>query len=177
MISGWFLSIFRLFHVHRLGDTIKGNLPFFSEENLRKRLKTRLNDNAIIDGLVQYPHIPTPEQLEKDIELTSCKNPIVGKLILWRHNIIAHTGAKNALQKHQILADNLISKEEIEKLLDQSMEIFNRYSAMYIANVYARQIVGHDDYNSLIKFVNLGLEKWEEDIKKQIEQVENRNGK
>ena len=66
MISGWFLSIFRLFHVHRLGDTIKGNLPFFSEENLRKRLKTRLNDNAIIDGLVQYPHIPTPEQLEKE---------------------------------------------------------------------------------------------------------------
>jgi hypothetical protein len=37
----------------------------------------------------------------------------VAKLIVWRHNIVAHTGDKTVLQKNQILADNLISKEEV----------------------------------------------------------------
>jgi hypothetical protein len=151
---------------------IKANLHLFSEENLRKRLGKRHQDNAIIDSLVQIPHLPSPEQLEKDIKLTSCQNPIVKKLIVWRNSIVAHTGAKTVLQKNQILADNLISKEEVEKLLDQSIEIFNRYSSMYDANLYSRQIVGHDDYKSLLKFVNLGLDKFHEGIDAQIAEAE-----
>lgn len=160
-------------NIVNLLETIKANLHLFSEENRRKRLGKRHCDNAFIDSLVQISHLPSLEQLEKDLKLTSCQNPIVERLIVWRNNIVAHTGAKTVLQKNKILAENLISKEDVEKLLDQSMEIFNRYSSMYDANIYSRQIICHEDYKSLLKFINLGLEKWEEGVATQIADTKN----
>jgi hypothetical protein len=68
-----------------------------------------------------------------------------------------------------ILKDKPLGKEEIESLLDESFVIFNRYNYLYSASTYLRKVVGHDDYKSLLKFINLGLQKWDEDIAKQIE--------
>ncbi len=119
---------------------------------------------AFVEALAQHNRIPTKKQLDKDILFASNKNPLVHKLILWRNNIIAHLGAKVSLGNNQLLQNNPISKEDIETLLDESFSIFNRYSSLYRAKTYSRKTDGHDDFKSLLKFMNLGLQKWDENI-------------
>ena len=144
-------------------DTIKANLNLFEEEHFR----IRLQGNAFIDSLAQEHRVPPVAELNLDIEFSSIRNPLVKKLMIWRNNIVAHKGTKVSLGKDQILADNPLSEAEMEQLLDRSFEIFNRYSSLYRASTWSRQIIGHDDYKSLLKFLNLGLKKWDEDLKKE----------
>jgi len=121
----------------------------------------------------QYPCVLNIKQLEKDIQTSSCQDAIVKKLMIWRHKNIAHTDAQLLLTGNKILLDNPLYDEEIKQLLDHSLNIFNKYSLLFCNNSWSSQIVGHYDYNSLLKFINLGLEKWDEDIEKQRAQLGN----
>ena len=154
-------------NLYNLLETIKANFHYFEEEFFRVRLK----ENPFVESLARDVRLPDKDQLEKDIWFASRENPLVKKLILWRHNIIAHLGVRVSLGKDQILKDNPLGREEIESLLDESFVIFNRYNSLYSASTYSRKVVGHDDYKSLLKFINLGLQKWDEDIENQIEEI------
>jgi hypothetical protein len=143
--------------------TIQSNLHLFSESYFRERL----SGNAFVDSLAKTKRMPEKDELESDMELVTCENPIVKKLIVWRNNIVAHRGAKVALGKDQVLSDNPISDVEIKELLEQSLSIFNKYSSFYNASTQSSGIIGHDDYKHLLKFIGLGLKKWDEDIEKQ----------
>jgi hypothetical protein len=153
----------RSLNLVNLLDTIKANLHLFEEKHFR----TRLQGNAFVDSLAQEYRVPPIAQLELDIQFSSLQNPLVKKLMIWRNNIVAHRGAKVSLGKDQILVDNPLSEVEMEQLLDESYEIFNRYSSLYRASTWSRQIIGHDDYKSLLKFLTLGLKKWDEDLEKE----------
>ncbi|MCK5451227.1 MAG: hypothetical protein KAI70_05635 [Candidatus Omnitrophica bacterium] len=157
-------------NLYNLLETIKANQHYFEENHFRERLK----DNAFVEALARDDRIPDKEQLDKDICFASIQNPLVYKLILWRHNIIAHLGAKVSLGNNKILKDNPLSKEEIETLLDESFSIFNRYSSLYRATTFSRQVIGHDDFMSLLKFMNLGLQKWDEDIDNERKEMKKR---
>ena len=154
-------------NLFNLLETIKANVHFFDEEHFRQRLK----DNAFVDSLADVDRIPNESQLDKDIWFASSKNPSVKKLMIWRNNIIAHRGAKVSLGKDEILADNPLTQQEIEILLEECFTIFNRYSSLYRAATWSRKVVGHDDYKSLLKFLNLGLQKWDEDIEKERQEL------
>lgn len=154
-------------NLFNLLETIKANVQFFDQKYFRQRLK----DNAFVDSLAEVDRIPNESQLQKDIWFASDQNPLVKKLMIWRNNIIAHRGAKVSLGKDEILADNPLSQQEIETLLNESFTIFNRYSSLYRASTWSRTVVGHDDYKSLLKFLNLGLQKWDEDIKKELQEL------
>ena len=154
-------------NLYNLLETIKANLHFFEEDHFRGRLK----DNAFVDSLSRDNRIPESKQLDKDIWFASRQNPLVYKLIIWRHNIIAHLGAKVSLGNNQILVNNPLNKEEIENLLDESFSIYNRYSSLYRATTYSRKVVGHDDFKSLLNFMNLGLQKWDENIENEIKEL------
>lgn len=154
-------------NLYNLLETIKANLHYFKEDHFRERLK----ENPFVELLARDNRLPDKGQLNKDIWFASRKNPLVRKLILWRHNIIAHLGAKVSLGHNQVLENNPLSKEEIETLLDESFLIFNRYSSLYSATTYSRKVVGHDDFKSLLKFMNLGLQKWDENIENEIKKM------
>jgi hypothetical protein len=145
--------------------TIQSNLHFFSESNFRERLKS----NAFVDSLAKTKRVPEKDEVESDMKLVTCENPIVKKLIIWRNNIVAHRGVKVALGKDHVLSDNPISDVEIKELLEQSLSIFNKYSSFYNASTQSSGIIGHDDYEQLLIFIGLGLKKREEDIEKQYE--------
>lgn len=145
-------------------DTIKANLHLFSEEHFR----ARLSDNAFVDSIAEMHRMPKLSELEDDIQAVTCQNPSVKKLMIWRNNIVAHLGGRQVLGKTSIVADNPIEKEEIEELLDNSHKIFNKYSTLFDASTWSRQIVGNDDYRSLFKFIRLGLYKHREDIEKEM---------
>lgn len=148
-----------------LVETIKANIHFFQEEHFRERLK----ENAFVNSLTEVARIPDEAQLDKDIWFSSQQNPLVKKLTIWRHNLIAHKGAKISLGKNEILANHPLSLGEIESLLDECFIVLNRYSSLYRASTYSRKVIGHDDYKSLLKFVEMGLQKWDEDIHKEIQ--------
>lgn len=151
-------------------ETIKDNLHLFKEEHFRQRLQ----ENAFVDSLAKMHRVPEAKQIDDDIEYSSCRNPLVKKLMIWRNNIVAHRGAKAALGKKRVLEDNPLSQEEIEELLDKSFEIFNRYSSLYRASTWSRKVIGHDDYKSTLKFIRLGLQKWDEDLEKELEEIKRR---
>jgi len=154
-------------NLFNLLETIKANVHFFEKKHFRERLK----DNAFVESLAEVDRIPNESQLDKDIWFASDQNPLVKKLMIWRNNIIAHRAAKVSLGKDEILADNPLSQQEIEKLLDECFTIFNRYSSLYRASTWSRKVVGHDDYKSLLKFIRLGLQKWDEDIEKELQEL------
>lgn len=62
-----------------------------------------------------------------------------------------------ALGKNEILRENPLSSAEIEKLIDRAFEIYNRYSSLFRASTFARNISGHDDYLVLLKFLRIGI--------------------
>jgi hypothetical protein len=146
-------------------DTLKANLHFFRESHFRERLK----DNAFVNSLAEGVRVPSIEELQTDIRFASLNNQLVSKLMLWRGNIHAHTGAKVVLGKAAAVEANKIEEEEIEILLDQCFSMLNKYMNMYKAASWSRQVVGHDDYLSLFRFMRLGLEKYEYDIEKEID--------
>ena len=146
-------------NLFNLLETIKANIQFFDKKHFRHRLK----DNAFVNSLAEVDRMPDKSQLQKDMQFASDQNPLVRKLMIWRNNVIAHQGAKVSLGKDGILTDNPLTQQEIETLLNESFTIFNRYSSLYRASTWSRTVVGHDDYKSLLKFLKLGLQKWDED--------------
>ncbi len=52
-----------------------------------------------------------------------------------------------------------IPVEDLEALLNRAHEIVNRYSSLFAASSYSRQIVGHDDYRFVIKSVKEAVER------------------
>ena len=172
--DAWSIRLCRVFDqqsdsltINNLLETIKKNLHFFDEENFRERLK----DNAFVNSLAEQCRIPNQAQLERDIEFASCRNPSVKKLMIWRNNIIAHKGSKLALGKADKVLDNSITHHEIERLLDEGFELFNRYARLYNASSWSRTMIGHNDYQYLLNLIRLGLQKHEEDIQKEIDQI------
>ena len=145
-------------------DTMKANLHLFSEPHFRERLQ----GNAFVDSLAKANRIPQMDEVERDIESVSCQNPTVKKLMIWRGNIVAHHNAKVSLGKNQVLVNYPLPQVEIEKLLEHSLTIFNKYSSLYNASTHSTEllILGQDDYKSLLKFISLGLQKWDEDTSK-----------
>ena len=89
----------------------------------------------------------------------------------------AHKGTKASLGENKILVDNPLSEQELKTLLDESFSIANRYSSLYQASTWSRKIVGQDDYKSLLKFIKLGLQKWDEDNAKQLEEMKRKHKK
>lgn len=146
-------------------ETIKKNIKYFKTEHFKERLK----DNAFVNSLAEDERKPNLEKLEKDILFANIQNPLVKKLMIWRNNIVAHLGAKVSLGKEQILEDNPMSQDEIESLLNGSFEIFNRYSYLFKAASWLKQIIGHADYKDLLEFIRLGLRKFDEDLEKERE--------
>ena len=152
-------------NLFNLLETIKANIHLFEEKHFRERFK----DNAFVELLTKDNRIPDKAQLDKDILFVRNQNPLVKKLMIWRNNIIAHRGARVSLGKNEILANNPLSEQELSTLLDECFRILNQYSSLYRASSYSRKVIGHDDYKSLLNFIKLGLQKWDEDIDKEIQ--------
>ncbi|SRR6266496_1124011 len=142
-------------------DTIKANLHLFDEPHFRERLK----GNPFVDSLAEGVRAPAKDELLTDIDFANQnKNPVVKKLLVWRGNAYAHTGAKVTLGKTDSLED--ISADEVKELLDRSFAIFNKYSRLYKATSWSKQVVGHDDHQVLFELLRRGLEKFRADAGK-----------
>ncbi|SMO45543.1 hypothetical protein [Gracilimonas mengyeensis] len=144
-------------HLNNWLKIISRNIKLFEVDEFR----TRLKDNTFVESLAVNVKKPNIEQLKKDIKATSNKNSLVKKLTILRNNIFAHRNAKLTMDNRNILEERPIKTGEIEKLLDQGIEILNRYSKLFKALSYSTQIVGHDDYKYVLEAIKKDIKRFE----------------
>ncbi len=155
-------------NLRNLLDTIKANISIFDREEFRERLK----DNPFVEGLSDISRKPDEAQLDKDIAFVSEENPLVKNLIVWRNNFFAHRGTKHAINKNGLETDYPLTIEDVEELLSEGMRILNRYSSLFGASTYSTNMIGHDDYQHVLKSIQEHLASYEQRIEEEIKQFE-----
>jgi len=149
-------------------QAIKGCKDVFSKEEFRKRLK----DNPFVDSLSEYNREIITSELENEINEFN-ENQTVQRIRKWRNNYIAHKGINEGLNDFPILLKNELSFEDISKFIKYSHGLIDKYLHTLIAVSWSDKIVGDDDYNSLLKFASMGLDKYKMDIGLEIEENNN----
>ena len=125
---------------------IQENTELFDEGHFRARLK----GNLYVDDLARVDRIPPPQQLLDDIAATSDQNDLVKRLVILRNNIFAHTSREYVLRPDRFKAELGLEADDVWALIDRGLGIVNRYADMFHAHTYAKEIVGRDDYNSVL---------------------------
>jgi hypothetical protein len=135
-------------------DTIKVNLNIFDVEHFRDRLK----DNPFVESLASTAVKPNIKELEQNIYTVSVQDPLVKSLVIWRHNIIAHTTAANVVNDIKVTDKYNITYNEISVLLNRATTILNKYSYLFRASTYSTQAIGHDDYLQVLNAIKYHLD-------------------
>jgi hypothetical protein len=135
-------------------DTIQANLSVFDEPNFRQRLK----GNAFVDSLAAGLRPPDQAQLKTDIEAVGVADPLVKKLVTWRHNYVAHRNSDYALNPNDLSSRYPLLFAEIDELLKRALEVGNRYSLLFDASAHSTMMVGRDDYLSVLRAVREGMQ-------------------
>lgn len=143
-------------NLRNLLDTVRANLSIFDEPNFRQRLRA----NRFVESLAAELRPPDHAQLEKDIDAVSDSDPLVRKLVMWRHNYVAHRNSHFTLNPNKFDAQYPLLFAEIDVLLDRALEIGNRYSLLFDASAHATLMVGRDDYLNILKAVREHVEAY-----------------
>lgn len=130
-------------------DTIQAHLSIFDEPNFRQRLK----GNPFVDSLAADLKQPDQAQLQKDIQVVSKSDPLVQKLVMWRHKYIAHRDSNLTLNPNELAAQYPLTFAEIGELIDRALGIGNRYSLLFNATAHATLMVGQNDYLNVLNAV------------------------
>jgi hypothetical protein len=174
----WDTTLFRLCKIYdqhktslnlrNLLDTIKANVGIFDVENFRERLK----GNAFVDSLAADARRPDVAELKKDVETVTDNNADVKALLFWRNNFYAHRSAEHVAEKKALTDRYVLSYEMVERLLKNAMRIVNAYSSLFRASTYLTQIVGHDDYQYVLRTINDALKEHEAKIERETAMIE-----
>lgn len=150
------LSLLTLLH------TIGHHTAFFEDEAVLRRVS-----EAYKKEFRPRSHLIDPKQLQVDIAMVSASDPLVAKVILWRHNFGAHLSATPLLRASK-KALAIPSRDEAFELVDRAFTIFNRYLTAFEASSYSREIIGEESHEFLFTMLRLGLKKWDEDLRTQF---------
>ncbi len=147
--------------------TIQAHSNIFDEPNFRQRLK----GNSFMDSLVAQFKPPDQAQLQKDIEVVSDSDPLVHKLVMWRHHHIAHRNSRFTLNPKEFDDQYPLLFAEIDVLITRGLEIGNRYALLFDATVHSTSMVGRDDYLDVLKAVREHVEACECRLDKECERL------
>jgi len=138
-----------LVYVHRLYDqnnqsfnlrrfllTVRNNPRVFEADAVRKR---RISDSSA-DRLIKSIGPLNQEQLERDIEFCSEKNPKVRNLKTWRDRITFHKDEGEIFRPKPFAQDYPLLFGDIEILIDRGFEILNRYSEYFDTTLRTRSL-------------------------------------
>jgi len=123
------------------------NAQMFEEASFRRRLA----ENRFVDELASKPRIPDATQLASDAKFVSMSNPLVQRLIILRNNVFAHQSVAHALNGREFLRQYELEATDMWALIDGAREIVNRYSSLFIANIFSDRMVGHEDYTGVLE--------------------------
>ena len=148
-------------------DTIRANPHLFSKEEFGKRVEGRPAAGLLAADLPALDR----EQLRRDTDyVTRATNPVVDRLIDVRHNFYSHRNARDVVEGRPVAEAHPHMREEVGELLRGGMEISNRYSQLFHAEMWSTNMVGRDDYNYVLRAVTKRLEAHRAEIEAQIKQ-------
>jgi hypothetical protein len=90
--------------------------------------------------------------------VTDDTNPIVKTLIELRNKFYAHHASREVVSATDLHHEYPVTKAQVTELLSRAHEIVNRYTLKFSANAYSAQIVGHDDYQTVIGAIHWDVE-------------------
>lgn len=137
-------------------DTVLENLYLFDESSFRERM----SENSFVESLAANRHTPDVMQIQWDIDSVTPSEPIVKKLTIWRNNYYSHRNATHVLDPDALLADHPFMFSDVKSLLTNGVAIVNRYSYQFNATYFSTQVVGCDDYRSLLEAVRKSVERY-----------------
>jgi hypothetical protein len=146
---------------------IQDNSSLFDEEHFRERL----NGNPHLDELARRSRLPDPVVLANDVHLTADDNDLVKRLVILRNNIFAHTSPTYSQDPRKFERDFALEAEEIWDLVKRALDIVNRYADLFYAQTYATQIIGHDDYKSVLASLQRDYDAREEEVLRELEEA------
>jgi AbiU2 len=152
--------------------TIEANVDLFDQQGFRERLKA----NPFVDSLSKSARKPDAAILTADVNSVSRKSDaLVAKLCDLRNRLLAHRNASLVLGATVLNAGG-IRHEDIDELLDRAVALVNRYSSLFRAQTYSTNIVGRDDYESMLRFVRRGINAYEAEIEAEIDEAQRNAG-
>jgi len=123
---------------------------------------------AIKNNPQLFVALPDPVQLDQDIRSVE-DDPIVKKLVKLRGNIVAHINWNNVAKNLKLGDRFALSFGEIDVLISRASDILNRYSVLFNQESWSTPIVGHDDFQTILKALRGYLERMNVEIAKEIE--------
>lgn len=159
----------RALNLKNLLDTIKANLSIFDVENFRERFK----NSPFVESLSSEPRKPDAVQLDADMAFVSEDNTWVKNLVIWRNNYFAHRSPHHAIEDISLASTHTLPMPEVKRLAVEGMRILNRYSSLFHANTYSTNIIGREDYKSVLDAVREHLQAVERRVQEDIARFRN----
>ncbi|MDY0030218.1 MAG: hypothetical protein RBR86_09785 [Pseudobdellovibrionaceae bacterium] len=153
--------------LYRLLNDICEYSCYFNEENFRKRLK----DNQFLESLCEMNRTVSTQDIDDDKDIVcEKKNPLVKRLMLWRHHRFMHASYSVAKGNNTVLKSNPLNDSEVKELIENSIKILNKYSHLFRAETRLKDIIGKEDFLHTLKLVRLGIEKKDKEFQELVDQ-------
>lgn len=101
--------------------------------------------------------------LLSDLQSCSKYDPDVRALLQYRSNVLAHRGAKLAMQGSAAQLPQL-DIAQIDRLLDRAKTILNRYSLLFNASAYSMKPVGNGDVEHVFRRMQSDIDRTKQEI-------------
>ena len=158
-------------NLRNLLDTIEANLGVFDTKNFKERLK----GNPFVDSLAKDAKRPSVDDLKRDKDTVSDVDPTVKALLFWRNNFFAHRSAKHVVEKKDLADHYALEMKAVESLSKNALRIVNHYSHLFRASHYSTQMVGHKDFEYILKTIDEVVRANEAKIDRELEESQRRN--
>lgn len=137
-------------------DTVRANQHLFSVDRFAERVQDRAHANVLVANFDPLE----AHQIDTDMEyVTRASNPMVERLMAVRHNYYSHRNAQDVVKDVVVSEAYPHMRDEVGDLLHGGMEIVNRYSMLFDANMWSTHIIGRDDYNYVLRAARERLER------------------
>jgi len=158
-------------NLRNLLDTIEANLAVFDTENFRERLK----GNPFVDSLSKDAKRPNVDDLKADKNTVCEVAPPVKTLLIWRNNFFAHRSAKLIVEKKSLADRYSLEIRDVDGLCKNALRIVNHYSSLFRAEHYSTQMVGHRDFEYVLKTVDEAVQAHEARINHEMDELQKRS--
>ena len=130
----------------------------------------RLKDNPYAESLSQISRVPKDERISAHLEFVhAASNPLVKRLVTWRDKYYAHRDPDHVLDPQTV--DALLITD-VETLITEGVKIINCYSDLFTASVDSTKMIGHQDYESVLKAVRYRLDGYEAEIQRRLAELQ-----
>lgn len=109
----------------------------------------------------ELQRFPATWEYEADLESITDSDPAVKELILFRNNHGAHRSAKLTMQQGVNQKPYELTHSVLDTLVQRAFDLLNKYRVLVTRASWAETMVGHDDFETVLKATRSWLKERE----------------